>query len=227
MPYMIINSQADEKIFYSAEDLGFEVIPADNICGINPLVSHHPDMHIAKIDEKLVVSPANFSYYYEKLKNVNLIKGSKSVSGKYPEYIAYNIAIAGENALHNFAYTDDKIIELIKNKKQVNVRQGYTKCSCVVVEDTIITADYGITDKCKEADVPCVYVPGGHVTLTGMAYGFLGGASGYFNGVLYFSGDIALHPGYEEIKKICKAKGIEIVCMSNDKLADIGSIIMI
>ncbi len=227
MPYIIINSQADEKIFYSAENLGFTVVVADNVPGINPSVSFHPDMHIAKIDDILVISPENFSYYSEKLKNVNLICGSKSVSGKYPEYIAYNIAIAGEVAIHNFDYTDDKILNIIKNKKLVNVRQGYAKCSCVLAEDTVITSDEGIISACKKADVPSVYVPAGHVTLTGLEYGFLGGASGYYNGVLYFTGDIALHPGYEEIKKLCKTKGIEIVCMSNDKLADIGSIIMI
>lgn len=224
---MIINSQADDKIFYSAENLGFTVVAADNVPGINPSVSHHPDMHIAKIDDMLVISPCNYSYYSEKLDGTKMICGRKNVSGKYPEYIAYNIAIAGNVALHNFKYTDEVVIESIKNKKQVNVHQGYTKCSCILAQDTIITADAGIIGACKREDVPCVMVPQGHVDLKGMDYGFIGGASGYYKGVLYFSGDVAKHPGYEEIKKICKTKGIEIVCMSNDKLADIGSIIMI
>ena len=138
MPYMIISSRADDKILYSAENFGFTVVLADNVPGINPCVSHHPDMHIAKIDDTLVISPDNFHYYDKKIKKENLICGRKSVCGKYPEYIAYNIAIAGDVAIHNFKYTDDSILDVIANKRKVNVNQGYTKCSCVVIEDTFI-----------------------------------------------------------------------------------------
>ena len=43
---------------------------------------------------------------------------------------------------------------------------------------------------------------------------------------MYFAGDVTSHVDYALIKKFCDEKCIEIVCLSIDKLADIGSIII-
>ncbi len=227
MQQMIISSFANDKIIYGAQNYGFEVISADTVKNINPAVSGHPDMHIVKIDDILVVNPENYGYYAEKLKDKKIICGNKKVEGKYPEYIAYNIAITKNLALHNYKYTDEKIIEILGDRAKIQINQGYAKCSCITLDDAIITSDDGIIKACKNADIECLKVSKDGVTLDGMEQGFIGGASGYYNGVLYFSGDVARHQGYESIKKMCKKKCIEIVCLSNDKLADIGSIIIL
>ena len=73
----------------------------------------------------------------------------------------------------------------------------------------------------------CIEVEQGEIILPGKDNGFLGGASGYDAGVLYFTGDISVHPDFEKIKKFCSKNSIEIVCLSNDKIADLGSIIII
>ena len=227
MKYMILDPRADHKLVQCAEKLGFKVVPADYIHGIDTSVAGHPDMQLVKVGNKVIVNPHSFEHYKKHLKGVELICGKTVVQGKYPEYTAYNIALGGGVAIHNFKHTDPVVLEELNGFEKINVKQGYTKFSVVTTPYGIITADKGIVKACRESGITCIETAPGDISLEGKDNGFIGGASGYSDGVLYFSGDVTKHPDFDKIKKFCDEKGIEILCLSNDKLADVGSIIII
>lgn len=150
---------------------------------------------------------------------------------KYPYNISYNIALFGNYAIHNFKYTDPKILEFInKNKIQkIDVKQGYSKCSiCIVDEKSIITSDEGIVKACSEFNIDCLLITQGFIDLFDMNYGFIGGCSGSIsNDTIAFFGDITKHPDYEKIFKFITNKNKKIVCLSEENLLDLGSLIPI
>ena len=228
MKYIILNPKTPEDIVLNAEKKGFKVVMADYISGIDSSVAGHPDMHLVKIGNTLVVNPGSYAYYKKQMPDIDIVCGKTVVQGKYPEYTAYNIALLGSFALHNFKYTDSVALSLIeKGYKKINVNQGYTKCSVVALPDSIITADKGIISSAVSAGIKCLEITSGYVKLECKEYGFLGGATGFYNGTLYVAGDLKNHPDYIKIENFCKEKCIEICCLSNDKLADIGSIIIV
>ena len=225
MPYMILDQRAETEIVKNAERLGFKPVPSDYIKGINESVAGHPDMQLVKIGNDIIVNPESLNHYKKHMPEIKFIAGKTVVQGKYPHYVAYNVALTSDFAIHNFKYTDEAVKERLSGFKLINVKQGYAKCSVLTLPNGIITSDEGIISRCGELDA--LKIRHGEITLIGNDYGFIGGASGYHDGKLYFSGNIKKHPDYDEIKKFCENKCIEIICLSNDKLADIGSIIII
>ena len=178
MKYMILDPRADEKIVNKAKSLGFEVVPADYIRGIDPSVAGHPDMQLLKIGDRLIVSPQSYEYYKKFIPSEKLVCGKTCVQGKYPEYTAYNVALSGNFALHNFKVTDPVVLESLSGFEKINVKQGYTKCSAVTTPYGIITSDKGIVKAVCATSLPCVEIGEGEITLKGKENGFIGGASG-------------------------------------------------
>lgn len=227
MKYMILDPRVNKKIVQKAQRLGYCVVFAPIIKDIDSSVSGHPDMQLVQVGKEVIVNPNSFGYFKERLKGVELVCGKTAVQGKYPEYTAYNVALCGNYAIHNFKYTDKTVAEKLKNYGKINVKQGYTKCSVITTPYGVITADKGISKSLKDTPVRVVEIQNGEIELIGKENGFPGGASGYDDGVLFFSGDITTHPDYKKIKQFCDENGIKIVCLSNDKPVDIGSIVTI
>jgi len=135
----------------------------------------------------------------------------------------------GDYAIHNFKYTDKKIMEFIDNKglKKINVEQGYTKCSiCVVDDNSVIISDKGIYNKLDETEIDCLLIETGYIELFDMNYGFIGGCSGLIsNDKIAFFGDVRKHPSYNDIKIFLDGKDKEIVVLGEESLLDLGSLV--
>lgn len=195
-------------------------------------IKYHPDITICNLGKGIIVAAPNvYKYYYDTLNKLgfNIIKGDSYIQNKYPYNINYNVAIFGKYAMHNFKYTDKKILEYIDSKKltKINVNQGYTKCSiCIVDENSIITSDEGIYKAISEYDIDCLLISKGNIGLVGLNYGFIGGCIGLINkNKIAFFGDITTHPDYEIIYRFIKFKNKEIISLSKEKLLDLGSLI--
>lgn len=195
-------------------------------------IKYHPDISVCNLGEgNIVVAPNVYDFYLNKLKPLgfNIIKGSSYINSRYPDNIQYNITIMGEFAIHNFNYTDKKILEYIEKKslKKININQGYSKCSiCIVDENSIITSDKGIYESVKKYGLDCLLIRPGNINLFELDYGFIGGCTGFISkNEIAFLGDVKKHPDYEFIKKFIKSKNKEIVNLSKEKLLDLGSII--
>ena len=120
----------------------FEIQPNPNLYYE---IAGHTDIHCCKINNSLVVSP--------NLSIKNAINGLSNLSFKYPFDIPYNVCIIGNFAIHNFKYTDKKILEILdkNNFIKIHINQGYSKCSIAVIDEkSVIVTDKSIANIFKQ-----------------------------------------------------------------------------
>lgn len=204
---VLISKNADIRLVNTFHD----VILVDKTAPVYDAVSCHPDI------------------YYCRLPNGSVIKAqTNEIGNSYPENIGFNAVCLDKYFIHNLKYTNPRLRQCAENLGlvPVNVKQGYTKCSCVVVDgSSIITSDNGIYRTLSALDdVNVLKIRQGYVNLNGFEYGFLGGASGRVGETLYFSGDITKHPDFEMIRAFCEKRNTDIKWF-DFPLDDIGSII--
>ncbi len=232
----IIDARVSNNIEKNLNKIGIKTIKTPKCLEVYNAISYHPDIQFFNCgDGKIIVSPNVYDKYIEILKdyNIEIEKGEKILSRKYPNDIVYNVCIVGKYAIHNFKYTDNKVLDYIEKKgfEKINIKQGYSKCSiCVVDNNSIITSDEGIVQSIKEncADIDCLLIKNGNIDLFDMNFGFIGGCSGKISDKeIAFLGKIENHPDFEKIKEFLNSKNIKTVSLSNNKLVDLGSIIPI
>ncbi|MCL1858355.1 MAG: hypothetical protein FWF92_03895 [Oscillospiraceae bacterium] len=199
----------------------------------NPL-NYHPDMLCFNLDK-------NKWIFYEKIYKINksiidklnfeIIIADNPKLYQYPYDIGLNAVMFGDYLIGNVKYINKNILEYAKktNKKIIDVKQGYTKCSvCIVDENSIITSDESIYKKAIENNINVLLIKKGHIDLDSYEYGFIGGCSGLIDkNKLVFTGDITLHPNYKDIKSFCDNRKVEIISLSKKKLYDYGSLLCI
>lgn len=148
---------------------------------------------------------------------------------RYPHNVKFNAVCLDRYFIHNLKYTSPTLTEAARRMGLafINVRQGYTKCNCVVVDGhSLITADEGILRTLQNyPDIDVLPVRQGFVKLSGFAYGFLGGASGRVGNEIIFNGDLSAHPDFTAICEFIENRGLSIKYFPEYALEDIGSII--
>lgn len=159
----------------------------------------------------------------------------------YPAEAAFNAACTGRYFIHKTDITSPRLLAAAKaaDMELIDVRQGYCKCSTVIVdEDSIITYDKAIAAPCEAAGMSVLLVSPGHVMLRGYDTGFIGGASGRCDwpadacgasgrceSEIIFNGDLTAHPDYEAIVEFIEDRGLTCHWFRDYPLTDIGSII--
>lgn len=208
MNKIIISENANPELISWLTDSGFSIqkVPCFN----NSPIGTHADLYYCQIKTGLVFSG-----------------DTTKVGSEYPSDCIYNAACTGRFFIHNTKITDPSILNMAKEYKMdiIHVKQGYAKCSCVIVdENSIITSDAGIAKACQDK-LDCLLIEPGHVLLEGFQYGFLGGASGRIDDTIIFNGDISAHPDWPHIKEFITTRKLHIKCFNAYPLTDIGSII--
>lgn len=228
----IIDGRVDNKTVNNLEKLNIKVIRTLKCNDVQESVSYHPDIVIHPINHNtLIIAPNVYDYYEEKLwrMGINIIKGETVLKCKYPGDIAYNVGRLKDIAIHNFKYTDEKLrFYLEKNNVSfVNVNQGYSKCSLLVVDDISgITADLAIYNKLSELGYNMLLIQPGYINLKNEKYGFIGGSSGNYSiDTIMLSGNLDNHPDNLKIKSFINDRNKKIIYLSNETITDIGTII--
>ena len=150
---------------------------------------------------------------------------------EYPADVLYNSVVTERFMICNTNTVSSDILEraeaLYPDIRIINVKQGYTKCNVIPVDDShFITEDRGIYKKVSSASgAECLLISPGHVMLPGYKNGFIGGCSGRIANDIWFNGDITEHPDSKEIAGFIKKCGLDIKYISGRPLMDIGSII--
>ncbi len=208
---VIVSSDADILLIDYLKSLGAETEIYSSEYDVAPAIRNHPDL------------------IYVRLKEDILFKGDgRLLKPEYPGDIIYNGFSTDKYFIHKLACTADDLLKAAEDCGliPVDVKQGYSGCSIVPVdEDSIITYDHGIAEACAEAGMDVLLVEPGHVLLPGYKTGFLGGASGKFGDEIIFNGDLSAHPDHERIKIFIENKGLKLVFFGQYPLRDIGSII--
>jgi hypothetical protein len=118
---------------------------------------------------------------------------------------------------------------MISSKKKIEVKQGYCKCSVLIVdENSVITDDESIHRKMSENGIDSLFVSKGDISLPGHEYGFIGGSSGKISKeTIIFFGDVRNHRDFKKISEFITNHGCKFICTDSGALRDIGGFISI
>lgn len=149
-------------------------------------------------------------------------------SEEYPGDAILNMLVIGERLYVKSDTASRGVLELAKSLGlQIrHTKQGYPACTTLKLNDeAVITADRGLAKIFTEDGIRVTLIEDGGIDLPPYPYGFIGGCSGVYGGKVYFNGNISQHPSAKEICEAIEKEGLEIVCLSKDKLRDIGGIL--
>ncbi len=195
-------------------------------------VSSHADMLLCVIDKMVFC----YDEYYEN--NISLfkiieqtgydvIKVKHQCNKKYPYDIGLNVLIIGKKIFCKADYAAKEIIEYGKKNgyKIINVKQGYSACSCFVVnESTVITSDLGMKKALENEGIKVYIVSNEKINLSGYNCGFVGGSGFVLNETAYFFGNFQdlIEENHDEILECFQKKHIDIYSISDECLKDYG-----
>lgn len=233
----VIGCDAPTEITEALSSLGFlvQVLPRD--IRLPRPVSSHADMLMFELDGRIFCSKQYFetaSYIFDSISayGYDIIRCDVGLGDKYPDDIAFNMALCDNVIYGSINSNAPEIIKYAEDNgfKLNSVRQGYTKCSTVVLGDkAIITADSGIASSASKNGISVLKISNSpdSVSLDGYNYGFIGGACGVCANNIYFSGDIDLHPQGRQIKDFGESFGFNTINLSDSMLTDVGGIIFL
>jgi len=226
---IIICGTKDEKILDFFNKNGIKILPIEANEGIDPSVSSHADMAALHLGGNKIIVDRAQSALKSSLSCIGfeVFRTEKDIKGKYPDDIKLNFSVAGDCIIGNIKNADDMLIKMTADNKYIDVRQGYSKCSTLVVNDrAIITDDEGICRKTVENGFDSLLISKGDICLPGHEYGFIGGASGKISkDTVVFFGDVTLHRDFEKINAFLTEHGCKYLCTDKGQLRDIGGII--
>ena len=226
-----VDYRTTENEINSLKKLNYDVIkiPKDN--NLYEAINGHTDIQLNILNKHTLIVNKNINLSFKQLletKNINFIESDNVLSSKYPSNISLNAYITDNYLVHNLKFTDKKILDYCKNKKNINVNQGYTKCSILPLrEKAIITNDAGIYNTLKSEDFDILLLPFGDIELSGFNYGFIGGVGGMIsNDSMAFFGSLDNYTFGNEVKNFLYKYDIKPIYLSNTKLIDRGSLLV-
>lgn len=231
MQYVVIDKRMRNKEKEYLKKLGLNIIEIDYHPEVYDEISSHVDIFICKIRDEIFLS-TNIT----EIQLPNLVIGESKVLGKYPFDIKYNVANIGDYVIHNFKYTDKKILNYIENNKlkKVDVKQGYTKCNIVVTsQNSCVTSDKSISKKLIENGIDALYVNESNIKLldksgkTTNMKGFIGGATGIIDNKFILFGDSKYLNNRETILNHIQKHGLELVEFKDELIYDYGGILLV
>lgn len=232
MQSVLVDFRISEEERCNLSKLGYEIVICPSSDILYEAVCGHPDMLVHVLNKENIVVHKNMDINFIKtLKslNYNVILSHSEIQTSYPYDIILNSVRIGEYFIHNLKYTDKTLLDYYKDKKPINVKQGYTKCSIAVVSDNaIMTSDKNIAKALNIFGIDVLLLPCGDILLPGLDYGFIGGTCGLLDkNTLAFLGDLNLYAYGKEILEFLKKYNVEPVFLRKGKLIDRGSLFCI
>ena len=224
--YCIVNSTNSiftEKI----EGYGYTCIGTEKSTNVSVPIALHADVLYNIVDGNFVVSDcqqSNISF----LENMGFKVLSEHLEEGYRTECKLNFVLENGTLVYNPSTVTDLLVDY-KADTNIVVKQGYTKCSTVVLsKDDFITEDSGIYNALISAGKNCLLIEKSYVKLEGYDYGFIGGASVFLKNenTLMFFGDITVHQHYEQIKSFCEKCNVKVDYISKIPLEDIGGAVI-
>ena len=235
MRYLIIDNRMRKIEKEELKSLGYNLIELPQNDNLYEEISSHTDILCSIVNDKLIVEKTISKFLMDKFQNkINVIKGEKLLSDKYPNNIVYNVCIIGKKAIHNLKYTDIILLEELKkeNYELINVKQGYSNCSIAVIDDSsIITADYGLCKVLEKYDLNILfldYTPDIKL-LNGIKYsnmnGFIGGSISRIGDNIFISGELKKIDRENKIKHFIEERNLKIIDFKGLDIIDYGGMI--
>ena len=213
------------------DELGINVLDVIENQFLDVSVSKHADILVNNVGKSTFLADK----HQTELCNFIEDNGGKytilnDIKSPYPNDCLLNFADIGDYIICNKTILTDNIVELLPDKKIIDVKQGYSKCSvCICRRNTIITDDISIYNAVSQYDdIKSLLVEKGSVNILKYDYGFIGGCCGLIDkNVLLFNGDLSTHSDFDKIKKFLYDNEVKYIEIKGKPLTDIGSIIPI
>lgn len=227
----IISPDASDEILDNLRELDFEPVPVPRTGRVATPVSGHPDMQLFVHGGRVFCHPDMPASFLEDLeRHADVVVCRTRLSPEYPSDVPYNIACIGTVVLHHHAAIDPDIAEHLRSRDIyiTGVRQGYAKCSTLIVDDrSIITADASIHRTAVTAGLDSLMIRPGFIDLPGYACGFIGGATGSTENAVLCTGTLEHHPDYDIMLEYIADRGKKLVPLSRANAADLGTIFLL
>lgn len=232
MKYAFVDYRISEEEFSNLSKLNCTIIKCEPCFNLYQAICGHPDILLHFTNDNTVIihkeTSASFEALLENLK-LKVIRSKKELTDKYPDDIILNGVNTSNLFMHNLANTDPSLLEKVTGKTLINVNQGYTKCSTVVLNDnSFITSDRSIHKALTSNGYDVLLIEPGHILLPGLNYGFIGGTCGMLNSnTIVFYGSLEYHPQKEALIDFLNKHNITAHYLSKEPLIDRGSIFFI
>ncbi len=237
MDYILIDNRMRNVEKNTLKYLGYKLVNIPKSNSVYYEISSHTDIFAVKIGDTLFTEKSIYDDMVFSLKNgeFNIISGREKVGLNYPEDIKYNVCVVGNYAIHNFKYTDKKVLDFLKdnNYELINVEQGYTNCSIAVIDsNSVITTDVKIAEKLRANNFSVLlldYAPdiklldeSGHYS---QMRGFIGGAIGKVDNNIVIFGDLCKIDRENKIRDFIEKRHLKIIEFEGLDVIDYGGII--
>lgn len=221
-----------------------DVLDTSRPVHVDPRLATHPDIYMCQLG---LWNEAGI-----------FVGDPERLGPEYPNDIIYNAVCTRDFVFHLIEKTDRELMDAIitwrqglaydtyqpdseghfhEETKVIGVRQGYTRCSCLPVNnDSFILSDKGVANALEAQGASVLLIEEGHIKLRGFEHGFIGGTAGniYINSggitdqkAIVFNGDLSVHPDFKRITGFIKSRNILPVWFEDYALEDIGSILAI
>ena len=227
--YVLCSEKAGAGVLASLETAGYTPVVLPSYRKLPEPVSSHPDMLIYRLRSGALLT---YKSYYEANRslfgrlNCEIITEDIPPEKIYPHDISLNALRLGNTV---YGRTDALSPYILRDADHtVFVRQGYARCSvCVVDRGAIITADRSIASAVGASGAEVTFIESGSILLEGYGCGFIGGASGLFEGGVAFTGDPMTHPSGKKITAAIGSRGMSILNLGEGILRDCGGLLFI
>ena len=214
--------------------LDFNCIEIPKCKDLYSAIDGHVDiqLNILNIKSKKVIIHKDIdeSFKLNLLKQgISYIETNNSLSAKYPNDVLINALILDNYFIHNLKFTDSNLLKTQDNKVKIHVKQGYTKCSCLPInEKALITNDMSIYKELTKNDFDVLLLPPGDISLPGLNYGFIGGTGGMISkNTMAFFGSLDNYLYGEKVKSFLYKYDVYPIYLSEGKLNDRGSLLIL
>ncbi|MBQ8000505.1 MAG: hypothetical protein IJ298_04720 [Ruminococcus sp.] len=226
--HTVVISPSEPAVCESLEAQEISVIHSQCIPQLRNNEQYHADIQLCIVNENAFVPDDNKSIVNIAEKFGYNVILCKPLGGKYPDNIALNVAMINGKLYCKESAVAEEIKTYCKSRgiEIINVNQGYTKCSTLILNNrAIITADETIHIAAEKNGIDVLRIEPGNIYLEGADYGFIGGCSGVIGDTVYFFGDINTHPEAEPIISFIRKQGMNYISLTQGIMKDIGGFI--
>lgn len=159
--YVMIDTRMREVEKEKLRSIGYELIELKRAHNVYEEISSHVDIFCTKIKDHVILEKSVYHEITSKIGGSNIYLGQAVLQEKYPLDIPFNVCNIGNFAIHNFHYTDQKVLAIIERLgiEKINISQGYSNCSIAVIDSrSAIVTDRKIYNTLKDYDFNILYL---------------------------------------------------------------------
>ena len=220
-------SEDAEDVISALEDRGIRVLRVRRAGNLPDPICSHADLQVLPLGKDLIavneVQMELIAFLEEE--GFRVIRVG-DFGKEYPRDCRLNLLPIDDKLMGNIRVIPQELL-ILGGFNAVNVKQGYTRCSSVLIDrHTVITDDPSIGEKVLNFAKYSVIMKQKEITLEGYDHGFIGGSCGKISSdTLAFAGRIPSTGFGELLKSTLEDLGIAYVELTDSSLKDVGGMV--